>query len=151
MIKLLLNKYPLLIIPELAELIGLNEAIILQQIHYWVEINREADKNFKDSFYWTYNSYEGWRKQFPFWSVDTIKRAVASLKRQRLVICGNYNQLKIDRTQWYRIDYVMLDRITHPYRPRIESRFSARMPNIVSGNGGGKMPQPLVQNATMGK
>ena len=33
----LYDRYPLIINPTLAELIGLNEAIVLQQIHYWTE------------------------------------------------------------------------------------------------------------------
>ena len=131
MSKLLLDKHPLLVIPNLAVLVGLNEAIILQQIHYWIEINREADKNFREGFYWTYNSYENWQRQFPFWSVITIKRAITSLRKKGLIVCANYNQMTIDRTQWYRIDYPAL--------------------KIVSGNGRIKMTPPSYQNDTIGK
>lgn len=35
MSKLLLDSNPLVIIPELAVAVGLNESIILQQLHYW--------------------------------------------------------------------------------------------------------------------
>ena len=35
--KLLLNEPPLMILPTLASNIGLNEAIFLQQLHYWIE------------------------------------------------------------------------------------------------------------------
>ncbi len=34
--KLLIDDYPIRVLPKLAELIGLNEAIILQQMHYWI-------------------------------------------------------------------------------------------------------------------
>lgn len=34
---LLLNEYPLLLSPTLACKIGVNEALILQQLHYWLE------------------------------------------------------------------------------------------------------------------
>ena len=64
MSKLLLDENPLMIMPQLAVKIGLNESIVLQQIHYWLEINRKADKNKRDGFYWTYNSYKEWQKQF---------------------------------------------------------------------------------------
>ncbi len=36
MAKLLLNEQPLVVLPELACKIGLNEAIILQQLNYWL-------------------------------------------------------------------------------------------------------------------
>lgn len=109
--KLLFDEQPLLIMPQLAVKIGLHESIVLQQIHYWLEINKKADKNFKDGFYWTFNSYEEWQKQFPFWNVVTIKRIIARLKSQKLIVCGNYNKMKIDRTKWYRIDYNVLESI----------------------------------------
>ena len=54
--KLLLDEYPLLVLPKLAEKIGLNESIVLQQIHYWNVQNERIKNNFKDGHYWTYNS-----------------------------------------------------------------------------------------------
>lgn len=109
--RLLLNEQPLLIMPQLATIIGLNESIVLQQIHYWLEINRKANVNYKDRHYWTYNTYDKWKEQFPFWSVNTIRRIIKSLEQQKLIIYGNYNKLKFDRTKWYRIDYERLDMI----------------------------------------
>lgn len=109
--NLLLDEYPLLVMPNLATKIGLNESIILQQIHYWLEINKKTNNNFKDGFYWSYNSYEKWQEQFPFWSLSTIKRTIKKLESYGLVISGNYNKMKIDRTKWYRIDYEMLEKV----------------------------------------
>ena len=37
MSRLLLEDEPLVVLPKLATVIGLNEAIILQQLHYWLE------------------------------------------------------------------------------------------------------------------
>ncbi|QNK89067.1 hypothetical protein H7992_04905 [Sporosarcina sp. resist] len=105
---MLLNEQPLLIMPKLAQIIGLNEAIVLQQINYWVEINQKANKNFHDDFYWVYGSLDYWETQFIFWSRNTIKRTITSLEKKKLVIVGNYNRLKFDRTKWYRIDYEVL-------------------------------------------
>ena len=110
MSKLLLDEHPLMVMPKLAKVIGLNEAIILQQIHYWNEINKKTNNNFKDGYYWTFNSYDGWCEQFPFWSESTIKRAMRNLEKIGVVIVGNYNKLKIDRTKWYRIDYKTLEK-----------------------------------------
>lgn len=103
--KLLFDERPLVVNPELACHIGLHEAIILQQVHYWVVINAAAKKNERDGHYWTFNSYPEWRRQFPFWSTRTIQRLIRSLEERGLLISGNYNKLGIDRTKWYRIDY----------------------------------------------
>jgi hypothetical protein len=111
MSRLLLNEQPLLIMPQLACKLGLNESVILQQIHYWLGINEKANNNFKDGKYWTFNSYEEWQKQFPFWSISTIQRTISKLEKMGLLIIGNYNKLKIDRTKWYTINYEMLDNI----------------------------------------
>lgn len=109
MSKLLLDESPLLVMPGLAQKVGLNESIVLQQIHYWNEINKKAKNNLKDGHHWTFNTYEEWQKQFPFWSVITIKRTFAKLEGWELVIAGNYNKLAIDRTKWYRVNYEALE------------------------------------------
>jgi hypothetical protein len=106
--KLLFDSHPLVILPELAVKIGLNEALILQQIHYWLEINKKANRNLKNGYYWTFNSYTDWKKQFPFFSDSTIRRTITKLEKGMLVVSGNYNKLSIDRTKWYRIDEEVL-------------------------------------------
>lgn len=67
--KLLIDDYSIQVLPKLAELIGLNEAIILQQMHYWIGNSKHEYDNKK----WIYNSYSKWIEQFPFWSESTIK------------------------------------------------------------------------------
>lgn len=90
---------PLTINTTLAKAIGLNEAIILQQIKYWLQ----RSSHHIDGYTWIYNSIPKWQEQFSFWSYGTIKRTIASLENQGLVVSGNFNKLKIDRTKWYRI------------------------------------------------
>ncbi|MEK4913437.1 hypothetical protein [Bacillus sp. FSL E2-8887] len=103
----LLNEHPLIILPSLAVDIGLNEAIIVQQIHYWLQkSNHEYDGR-----KWIYNSAEEWKKQFPFWGIATIRRTFTKLENIGLLLVGNYNKLKIDRTKWYSIDY---ERLSNP-------------------------------------
>lgn len=117
--SLLINEYPLMVLPQLAKLIGLNEAIILQQIHYWLL----SSKHTHDGRKWIYNSYPSWKEQFPFWSEKTIWTTIKNLegkltddkkgknKKKRvylkrpLLLSGNFNTLKIDKTKWYTIDY----------------------------------------------
>lgn len=108
MSKLLLDSQPLLVIPELACLVGVSESIVLQQIHYWIEINRKGKRNFKEGTYWTYNSYETWQAQFPFWTLKTVKRIFAKLEAAGILISGTFNKMRFDRTKWYRIDHEAL-------------------------------------------
>mgnify|MGYP000459734166 CR=1 FL=1 len=94
--NLLFDEHPLVVNPELATQIGLNEAIVLQQIHYWTCFNEKAEKNERDGFYWTYNTYKAWQEQFPFWSIMTIRRIIKSLETHGLLIIGSFNKLKVD-------------------------------------------------------
>jgi uncharacterized phage protein (TIGR02220 family) len=102
--RLLINESPVMIIPSLAAKIGLNEAVVLQQIHYWLGISKYTIKG----RIWVYNTYEEWQKQLPFWSVSTIKRSIRSLEMLGLLLSENWNQMKMDKTKWYSIDYEKL-------------------------------------------
>ena len=104
------NIEPKVINTELACLIGLNEAIVLQQLHYWIEKNKATDTNLYDGRYWTYGTVQQYRdRDFRFWSFETVKRTLARLVSQGLVISGNYNKMKLDQTKWYAIDYATVD------------------------------------------
>jgi hypothetical protein len=105
--KLLIQEPPLQVLPSLAVIIGLNESIILQQIHYW--ISNPLNKNIVNGRKWVYNTYEEWKKQFPFWSKNTIVRAMDSLEAKKLIISGAFNKMASDRTKWYTIDYEAMD------------------------------------------
>ncbi len=111
MSSLLISEYPLIVLPSLAKAIGLNEAIVLQQIHYWKLINQKAGVNKRDGYYWMYATYEELQKQLPFWSIRTVKRIISNLKKMNLIIVSNYNKLKIDNTNWYRLNYPQLKSI----------------------------------------
>lgn len=109
MSKLLIDDYPIQVLPKLAKEIGLNEAIVLQQMHYW--LNKRT--HLKDGKYWTYGSMVTWqRDQFFFWSVNTVKRTFASLEKQNLLIVGNYNRAGFDKTKWYSINYETLEQVS---------------------------------------
>lgn len=102
---LLLNESPLVIIPSLATAIGLSEAVVVQQVHYWLERSSHTI----DGRTWVYNSLPAWREQFPFWSQSTVKRTISRLEKAGILISGQYNRDTRDKTKWYTIDYERLD------------------------------------------
>ncbi len=105
MSKLLINESPLQVLPSLAIKYGLNEAIIIQQLHYWLVRSTNIEQDRK----WVYNSISEWHKQFPFWSEKTISRILKKLCEVHLVIKGNFNKMPMDKTLWYTLDYGQLD------------------------------------------
>ena len=114
--KLLYTKEPIVINPIAAEVLGVNEAIIVQQIHYWLNINEKAKINFHEGRYWTYNTYENWQKtNFRFLSVSTLKRIFKKLVTKGILITDNFNKAKYDRTLWVTINYEKLDELLSKY------------------------------------
>ena len=108
---LLIDEPPLLVPPQLAVMIGLNECLVLQQVHFWLR-NRCTENNIHEGRRWVFNPYtsedpskDSWQTNFPFWGVRTIKRIFASLESKGLLISGNFNTKKWDQTKWYTIDY----------------------------------------------
>jgi hypothetical protein len=102
--RLLIDEPPLMVLPSLAAAIGLNEAIVIQQLHYW--LGRSGKE--RDGRQWIYNSYPDWEQQFPFWSNKTIRRIIGSLESSGLILSANYNNSAFDKTKWYTIDYAAL-------------------------------------------
>jgi hypothetical protein len=112
MTKLLIQEPPLQVLPKLAKAIGLNEAIVLQQLHYWLENTKTKGAKYQDEK-WIYNSYKEWREDnFPFWSEHTIRRIFKSLEKQGLIIVAQQNTYRWDHTKYYRIDYEKLNEIS---------------------------------------
>lgn len=106
MSRLLINEPPLQVLPSLAKEIGLNEAIMLQQMHYWLLKSANEFKGVK----WFYKTLEEWQTEFPFWSAMTIRRTLGSLEKQKIIKIGNFNKKKFDKTKWYTIDYQRVNR-----------------------------------------
>lgn len=107
-------------------LIGLNESIILQQIHNWLNINEKADINYYEGKYWIYNTISDWQDQFPFWSYDTVKRTLKSLRNMNLLLTGNFNKSDYDRTLWYTINYDEVSKLDE----KLEQIFKNKQNNI---------------------
>lgn len=100
--------------PELARKIGLNQAILLNQIYYWCNKNKKKHINYINGYYWTYGSIKKWQEQFPFWSISTIKRIILNLEKEEYLISGNYNKKGYDRTKWYRVNEEKISKLLFP-------------------------------------
>ena len=110
---LLIDEHPLTVLPSLVKLVGLNEAIVLQQIRYWLNINEKAkrERNFRDGYWWTYNTQEEWLNQFPWLSLSTLKVILKKLRKMGLIVTRAFEASKRNQTLWYRIDYEALNRL----------------------------------------
>ena len=108
MSKLLFSNDDLLVInPKLAKLIGLNEAIILQQIHYWID-NKNCKGVHVKGRKWIYNTVSQWQEQFPFFSPSTIKRTMLELRNLGLIFVEQLSENGRDTTNYYSVNYEKL-------------------------------------------
>lgn len=83
--------------------VGIEAAILLEDIYYWVNHNREREHNFNEGYYWTVNSYQDFVNRFPCFSVGKIKRLLAQLKTAGFIEARHYrNYDPRNRSLWYR-------------------------------------------------
>ena len=86
---------------DVAKVYGVNEAIMIANLQFWLLKNKANNNNYFDGHYWTYNSNKAFQELFPFWSSKTIRTTLDHLRDQNVIITGNYNQNTHDRTLWY--------------------------------------------------
>lgn len=110
MSKLLINEPPLQVLPSLAEAIGLNEAIVLQQVHYLMNYAQFTFENKR----WLYNTYEQWQSAvFRFWSTRTLQRIFSSLEDLGVIeSTTKFNRNIMNKTKWYTINYENVERLS---------------------------------------
>lgn len=132
--SLLLPSRPLIVLSDLAERIGLNEAIVLQQIQYWLTETNSGIEH--EGRRWVYNSIREWHKQFKFWNEKTVSRTFASLEKQGLINGEKLSKDKRDQTKYYAINY------DHAALDDAE---------IINNSIGTNCPTPLGQNVQMQK
>lgn len=106
-----------------AQLVGANAALILENIAYWCEHNAANNANLHDGRYWTYNSNKAFGELFPYMTINVIRASLKKLKDNGLLLTGNYNKSAYDRTMWYTLTEkaeTMLDVNVHSDEPNQE-------------------------------
>lgn len=100
--NLLINEPPLQVLPSLAIQIGLNEAIVLQQLHYLLPMAQTIHDGKK----WVYNSIKSWNeKYFPFFSKNTLIRTFDNLEKMGLILSEKLKKTENNQTKFYTINY----------------------------------------------
>lgn len=86
---------------EIAKQYGINAAILLENIGFWIAQSEANEINFHDGSYWTFNSCRALQELFPYMSKRQIHSALEKLINDGLIVTGNYNKVAYDRTLWY--------------------------------------------------
>lgn len=126
-----------------ALLYGIEEAIILNNISFWIDKNRANQKHFYDGAYWTYNSYNAFALLFPYMSTHQIKRAITNLEVKGVIKSGNYNSSPYDKTKWYSV----LETTHEAKNDHRADEFSQPIPNVNTDH---KLTDNKTDKKTMG-
>jgi hypothetical protein len=89
----------------------INTAAFLQQLHMMLTSVEKLGRgyNFIQGRWWVYYTYDEWASKFlPWTSGATIRRIVAQLEHDNILISTTDPRRPTDRTKWYSINYQML-------------------------------------------
>jgi len=111
--------------PYVAKEVGVDEAMLYENIKFWCVKNKKKNKHFHDGYYWTYNSRKAFVKSsFPYLNERRIKTIIAKLVKSKYIVLGNYNKNRWDQTNWYRINKMILANGNIIFAPKMPAKES---------------------------
>lgn len=110
---LLIEEAPLIVLPTLAALVGINEAIAIQQIHWVCRVKAEHEdyRTFHDDEMWCSYKIDQWLQKMPWLKDRTCRRMLSGLEERKILIVTKPHAKEWNHTKWYRVDYDVLDKI----------------------------------------
>lgn len=135
---------------EVAEIYGIEGAVIIHNLFFWIKKNKANQKHFYEGRYWTYNTLNAWAELFPYFApivegkngkqpyrrTDKVQRIIKSLEDSGAIIKGNFNPTAYDRTIWYALS----DECLSHYQ---------KMDNSESHNGVSEIAKSILRNRIM--
>lgn len=82
---------------------GLKKSIVLTRVEFWLS----KKEHLHDGRYWVFNSTKSWAEELGL-PESTLRRVFKQLRDDGILLTGNYNRQRHDRTLWYSIDYERL-------------------------------------------
>jgi len=80
---------------------GLEEAILIHHFQYWITLNKNMNRNFREGRTWTYQTRKFIAASFPYLNERNVKYACKNLEKKGILICKNLNKSHMDKTLWY--------------------------------------------------
>jgi hypothetical protein len=115
--RLLINERPLTVLPSLVKLVGMERAVILQQVHWLIQLRHNGI--IYDGDKWVWGTHEQWCEDyFSFWKAATLRKHMAGLETDGFLCSmqiGGFN-----RKKHYRIDYDFLEKALQEMEAAIE-------------------------------
>lgn len=105
---LLIHEYPLVLLPSLACKVGVNEALLLQQIQ---TLANHSGRRAGDGRLWIPLSFSELLDMFPFWNEQDIRKIIARLEESGILLSHIEESKDIigGKRKWYAIDYAAIE------------------------------------------
>ena len=90
---------------HIASKYGMKEAVLIKHFQFWIDANTRKKNGIRDSFregrWWTYQTLDDIASHYQYLSKRQVEKAINSLVKKEVLIKGNFNKTKFDRTVWY--------------------------------------------------
>lgn len=116
---------------------GVEKAVVLSNIRFWLNNNKNKDLSTvkHDGYYWMYNTARDMSNVLPYFTQSKVQRLLKQLEDDGVLIVGNYNKVKYDRTKWYTLSEFTYD-----------ENCSTQTPELTIGNE--QIEQPIQDSKT---
>ena len=86
---------------DVAKDYGILEAVFINELAYWVTLNMRNDTHYYEGRYWVSYTRKALSELFPYASEKQMRRVTDKLTKEGIIVKGNFNASKYDRTLWY--------------------------------------------------
>lgn len=86
---------------DTAKVVGVQNAVVLQHVAFWVRLNETNQSNEVNGKHWTYNSVKGFSDYFSFLTERQIRHSLDTLVSDGYLEVGVFNKNPYDRTRWF--------------------------------------------------
>jgi hypothetical protein len=114
----LLDGPGLLLVPQLAEALGLDDSVALRLIHCEARdaANRQDEHHYRDGRWWVQRSYAEWAELMRWRTERGVRSILIRLRKKGVVIArDDLSSDQFNHTLWYTIDYDRLEKVLSDY------------------------------------
>lgn len=86
---------------ELARRYSIEEAILVEQLYWWIRRNDVNAEMEKEGRVWCYMTADGMSKYFSYMNSQKVRRILLKLHKRGKIHIGNFNKVATNQTLWY--------------------------------------------------
>lgn len=109
---------------ELATMVGLTEAILLQHFYFWHQRACNLPDMHREGRVWFFRSVKEMREVFPYLSDANVRTAIQHLIDRGLIVKGDFSSTSMYKATWYSLNdsAIQLFHLSNMCHPFVESR-----------------------------